>query len=268
MVATGRRPVAPPSRDGSRISHNEVIFDNAGASHSASDAHDLLLDSEDITAFLHEFTALLAERLSEDGGLTWCAVSLLRARKAGTAASSSPQAEALDELQNSFTDGPCMTAIREHTVIRVGDVREDSRWPDYHIAAAKQGVRSVLGLPFELEDDAWAGVNIYSAKPHDFGPEKIDAVQYQVDQASSALRLAVRLARHREAEKDLRAAMESRTVIDLAVGIIMGQNRCSQDDAFSVLKAASNHRNIKLRDLATDLVATTGSHSASTHFES
>jgi len=245
-----------------------VIFDNAGASHSASDAHDLLLDSEAITTFLHEFTALLAERLSEDGGLTWCAVSLLRARKAGTAASSSPQAEALDELQNSFTDGPCMTAIREHTVIRVGDVREDSRWPDYHIAAAKQGVRSVLGLPFELEDGAWAGVNIYSAKPHDFGPEKIDAVQYQVHQASSALRLAVRLARHRDAEKDLRAARESRTVIDLAVGIIMGRNRCGQDDAFSVLKAASNHRNIKLRDLATDLVATTGSHAASTHFES
>ena len=43
-------------------------------------------------------------------------------------ASSSPEAEALDETQNRFRNGPCPTAIREHTVVRVGDVAADSRW--------------------------------------------------------------------------------------------------------------------------------------------
>ena len=50
--------------------------------------------------------------------------------------------------------------------------------------------------------------------------------------------------------------MQHRTVIDLAVGIIMGQNRCgSQEEAVAILKTASNHRNMKLRDLAAELVA-------------
>ncbi|GAA4525791.1 hypothetical protein GCM10023160_19360 [Brachybacterium paraconglomeratum] len=81
------------------------------------------------------------------------------------------------------------------------------------------------------------------------------------------LRLAVRLARQRESEIDLRPALESWTVIDLAVGVIMGQNRCSQDEAVTMLKTASNHRKVTLRELATQLVASVSSEPARTVFE-
>src|SRR5699024_4549543 len=91
----------------------------------------LLLESEDITEFLRDFTELLARQLSLRGPDRWCAVTLLRDRRAATAVSSDAQGRALDDLQNRFTDGPCMTAIRENTVIRAGDLREDGRWPDY-----------------------------------------------------------------------------------------------------------------------------------------
>lgn len=262
-TAACRRPAraaGPSSGEGTPIS------DHTGSS-STADAYDLLLSSEDITAFLHELTAVLADRLSDGEQPAWCAVSLLREKRAGTVTSSSPQAEALDELQNGFADGPCLTAVRDHTAVRVGDVRDDPRWPDFHAAAADQGVRSVLGIPFELRGDAQAGLNLYSARPHDFGPEMIEMIRHEVHHASSALRLAVRLARHRDAEHDLHAAMASRTVIDLAVGIIMGQNRCSREDAVGILKAASSHRNLKLRDLAADLVASVDPRSPGTHFE-
>lgn len=84
---------------------------------------------------------------------------------------------------------------------------------------------------------------------------------------ADALRLAVRLARRRDSEVDLRAALQSRTVIDLAVGVIMGQNRCSQDEAVTMLKTASNHRKVTLRELATQLVASVSSAPARTVFE-
>lgn len=243
------------------------ISSNPAGSQPASGDYDSLLSNEDITTFLHEFTAMLAERLSDGDRAAWCAVSLLREKKAATVTSSSPQAEALDEVQNSFSDGPCMTAIRERTVVRVGDVRDDPRWADYHSAAAAQGVRSVLGVPFELQGEARAGLNVYSATPHDFSPDMVEWIHHEVHLASSALRLAARLARHRDAEQDLQAAMASRTVIDLAAGIIMGQNRCSQDEAVAILKAASNHRNQKVRDVAAELVASLNLDSPSTHFE-
>ena len=243
------------------------MLDHAEDDLSLSTMQTLLLESDDIQGFLQEFTDLLARQLSLGGPERWCAVSLLRDRKAATAASSSPQALTLDELQNSFTDGPCITAIRENAVIRAGDLRDDDRWPAYAAAALERGVRAVLGLPFHLGDEAKAGLNVYSATPHDFDPATIETIVLHVEQASSALRLAVRQALHSDAARDLRAAMESRTEIDLAVGILMGRNRCSQDEAVEILKTASNHRNVKLRDLATDLIASVSSAPPTTSFE-
>src|SRR5699024_10420784 len=177
------------------------------------------------------------------------------------------QSRSLDALQNRFTDGPCMTAIRENTVTRAGDLRDDGRWPEYGAAAVDQGVRAVLGVPFDLDEDAQAGLNVYSATPHDFDPGTVDSIVLEVEQASNALRLAVRMAHDRESHRDLRAAMEHRTVIDLAVGMIMGQNRCSQDEAVALLKTASNHRNMKLRELAAELMASVGSGPVTSSFE-
>lgn len=230
---------------------------------------DLLHHSEDITVFLREFTVELSRILSTDDEPVSCAISLLREKHAGSAASSSPQAQALDEMQGRFLEGPCLTAISENTITHVADTLADPRWPDYLPVAAEHGVRSILGVPFELggEPGAGAALNVYSSRPGNFSDATIEMVRHEVHQASSALQLAVRLDRHREAEVNLRAAMASRTPIDLAVGIIMGQNRCTQDEAVEILKTASSHRNIKLRDLAAGLVERANQRPADTHYE-
>ena len=56
-------------------------------------------------------------------------------------------------------------------------------------------------------------------------------------------------------------------MVDLAVGIIMGQNRCSQHEAFTILRTASGRSNMKLRDLAAQLVASVGEPAPQTHFD-
>jgi ANTAR domain len=43
------------------------------------------------------------------------------------------------------------------------------------------------------------------------------------------------------------AALSGRAVIDQALGIIMGQRRCSADEAFGVLREVSQTSNVKLR---------------------
>jgi hypothetical protein len=83
----------------------------------------------------------------------------------------------------------------------------------------------------------------------------IETVQSYAYHASKALRLAVRISQLAEAKNHLTAAMESRTVIDLAAGAIMAQNRCSQESAMKILKIASSSRNLKLRDIAASVVA-------------
>jgi GAF domain-containing protein len=228
---------------------------------------DQLLATEDITDFLNDFTATMAQALSTDSDEVWCAVTLLRPKRSTTVAASSPHAEALDEIQYHYGDGPCLTAAREHRLVYVRDTRTDPRWPAYGKAAAEAGILSALGVPMELGGEAAAGLDVYADTPNAYDQAILEAIQRQVAEASTILRLAVRLARHRDTEADLRAAMASRTTIDLAVGIVMGQNRCTQEKAFEILRAASSHRNIKLRDVAADLVATVGKGPASTHFD-
>ncbi len=229
---------------------------------------EVLLESQDITGFLDEFTATVAQALSTDGDEVWCAVTLLRPKRSTTVAASSPRAEALDEIQYHYGDGPCLTAAREHRLVHVPDTRTDPRWPEYGRAAAANGILSALGVPLDLGGEASAALDVYADRPHKFDPATIQVVQREVASASSALRLAVRMEKHRDAEADLRAAMASRTTIDLAVGIVMGQNRCSQEQAFDILRAASSNRNVKLRDLAAELVTTVGQGPATTHFDS
>ncbi len=54
-------------------------------------------------------------------------------------------------------------------------------------------------------------------------------------------------------------AMDSRAVIEQAKGILMGERRCSADDAFAILTKISQDANRKLRDVATALVDQTRS---------
>lgn len=56
--------------------------------------------------------------------------------------------------------------------------------------------------------------------------------------------------------EQMRQAMASRAVIEQAKGIVMGERRCSPDDAFAVLVQLSQDTNRKLRDVAAALVAT------------
>ena len=60
--------------------------------------------------------------------------------------------------------------------------------------------------------------------------------------------------------------MASRTTIDMAIGLVMARQGCTQDDAVALLTAASNHRNVKLRDVAAELVAAANDGPTSTHF--
>ncbi|WP_426987505.1 ANTAR domain-containing protein [Pseudarthrobacter sp. Y6] len=61
--------------------------------------------------------------------------------------------------------------------------------------------------------------------------------------------------------------LRSRTSIDVACGVIMGQNQCSYEEAFNILATASSHRNIKVRVLAESLLEDLSGGTPSTHFK-
>ena len=235
--------------------------------HTATFLQDMVLDSTDVDHFLHNFACVAADYLARFNHEVHCGVTLLRPRQAETLASSSPAALDLDRLQYSFGDGPCLTAVRTLAPVHVANTRTDKRWPAYTAAVADRGMLSILGVPIPLEGEADCGLNLYSSAADGFSPEAMAAAGAFAREASRSLRLAVRMAQLSDKADNLSAALESRTVIDLAVGMVMGQNRCSQAEAASILKAASSRRQVKLRNLAAELVHTVNDEAPFTHFE-
>ena len=68
----------------------------------------------------------------------------------------------------------------------------------------------------------------------------------------------MRIADQSKLNEDLYATLASRSVIDQAIGIVMAQQRCPDPEAFALLSRASQNRNIKVHDLAAEIVTTVG----------
>lgn len=226
--------------------------------HGRVQAQELLMHSKDITDFLDTLTSNLAQALSTDRHEVWCAVTLLHPQRPVTVASSSPQAEALDEVQYHDGDGPCLSAVRQGRVVHVSDTGTDSRWPAYGARAVEAGVFSVLAVPFELGAEAAAVLNVYACRAEAFDPAVLEVLHREMVEASTLVRLALRLAGHRDTTKDAPAPMPSRTTIDEAVGIIMERNQSTRQAALESLRAACDHRDLTLSQVAEVLVETLG----------
>jgi GAF domain-containing protein len=184
-----------------------------------------------------------------------------------TVAGSSARAVTLDRIEQTLGDGPCIEALRTKSVVLLADVDADPRWPDYQRQLAANGCRSTLGVPLEIGDDAAAALNFFGADTGLFTDDIIAEAAGFADLAGRALRLAVRLGTFQSRAEDLQSAMEHRTSIDLACGVIMAQNRCSQDQAMAILTRVSSNRNQKLREVAEDVLRHLTSEEVRTHFD-
>lgn len=131
----------------------------------------------------------------------------------------------------------------------------------------EHGLNSALAIPLVMDGTARAAMNLYTQHAGAFTDHDVATAQRYAALIAKAIRIAVRTATHVEAARHRQAAMESRTAIDMAIGIIMAQNRCRQEEAFAILRGASSHRNTKLRDLAEQIVSSIGHAKPTTAFE-
>ena len=229
---------------------------------------DMVLDSPDVEEFLAEFTAVAVTKFTNASGTVSCGVTVIRRKRGTSVACNDDRGRLLDEVQNGFGDGPCLTALRHGTSVHVPDTATEDRWRDYMHVAATQGVGSILAVALDLAGEAEAVMNLYATHTHGFTDIDVDIAETMAAYAARSLRLALRIAHLRNARDDLNAAMQSRTGIDTAIGIIMAQNKCTRDAAFAILSRASSHRNIKIRDLAASIIASvSGEQNVQAYFD-
>jgi hypothetical protein len=229
----------------------------------------LLSQVGDLTSFLNGMTGLASEVMTEAAGAkVECAVTLLRQKRPVTIAGSSELAVRLDEIEQGVGGGPCTEALRIGRPVLLEDVSTDTRWPVYCRALAAAGCGSCLGVPLDPGENAAAALNFFASPAGPITEPIVARATAFAESAGQATAVAVRIAAQHELTNDLKAAMEKRTVIDLATGIIMGQNRCTQDEAFKIMMKVSSNRNQKLSAVAEEVVGrVSGGRGVQTHFD-
>ena len=230
---------------------------------------EILVGAGNAAEFLSGLSGLAAAAVSEAAGDDIeCAVTLKLRRRPATVAASSARALELDNLEQALGDGPCIRALREMAPVLIDDVAKDSRWRTYCRQLTERNVHSTLGVPLEITADASAALNFFATSPGVFTADVYDKALGFAAAAHNALHLSVRINNAQNRADDLEAALESRTAINLACGVIMAQNRCSQEEAMEILTKVSSNRNRKLRDVAKELIEQLSGGSVQTHFDS
>jgi GAF domain-containing protein len=186
-------------------------------------------------------------------------ITLLRDEKAFTVAHHGEMALAADELQYAHGYGPCMDAGRGGVLLRVDDMRTEERWPDYvaHVVRSTP-VRSSLSVPLPYQGTSIGALNNYSTQPAAFAsPDSLRAGLEVAEVVAVAVANADAHHQLSEQTRNMRVAMESRAVIEQAKGVLMAQRHVDAEQAFEILREASQRYNRKLRDIAVGIVEST-----------
>lgn len=218
---------------------------------SFSDVATALFDAGSVEETLQKIVGLA--RLAVDG-CEAAGVFLFETGAVRTVAATSALVERVDQLQIDAGEGPCLDASAQAHSFCADDLLDDERWPTFGPLAVGAGIRSVLAYPLSAARPS--ALNLYAALPAAFGAmDRAQGVLFAT-LARHALDSAEDRASGEANTRNLGEALRTREVIGQAQGILMERERITAAQAFDVLRRASQHMNVKLREVAAALVET------------
>ena len=161
---------------------------------------------------------------------------------------SDPAAEKADKLQIEVQEGPGIAAVAEARTTVVHDTAADMRWPRWAAGMRDLHLGSVLAVQLWTSQLTLGALTLYAGPPRWFDADALAAAEVLGRHASIALSTA-------RQEESLRQAIDARTLIGRAQGILMERFAIDDQAAFEVLRRHSQNTNTKLNEVARILVS-------------
>lgn len=211
---------------------------------------------------LHQVSELTVEAIAaaDVAGLT-----MLVEGRHRTAVFTDELAPVVDQSQYDTGEGPCVDAFDKRQVFRIDSTREDGPWPVFRETAAAHGIGSTLSLPMEAGDRAVGAMNLYSYAERAFDQDDADDAGRFAAHAAAVLVNARAYWEAHPLSSRLAEAFQHSAAIEQAKGILMSVQGCDEQAAFELLVRASQRENVKLRDIAARIVASTIKRGPTSH---
>lgn len=226
-----------------------MSYQGAGSADDFAEMARALLAEEDVQDTLQKICDLAVETID---GCDHAGISFLKGRKVDTPAASDDVPRRVDAIQYEVNEGPCLDAIRDNEVFETGDLGREHRWPHFASRAqAETGITSMLAFRLFVEGDTLGALNLYSKAADAFSGESRTVGLVFAAHAAVALSSAIH-------EEQMEEALLSRDLIGQAKGILMAREGITAEEAFDMLRRASQRLNVKLRDIASGIVERSG----------
>jgi len=212
---------------------------------------DTLVDDFDLLEFLNTLT----ERCVQLLGIT--AAGLLLTDGTGhlqVVAASSERTRLLELFQLQTDQGPCLDCFRTGTAVSVDDLPAAGRWPRFTAAATEVGFAAVHALPMRLRTTVIGALNLFEVKSGALDQKKLRVGQALADIATVGLMQQRTIQAGQLMTEQLRAALNSRILIEQAKGLLAERLQIDVEQAFTILRSSARNRNRRLSDLAQALV--------------
>jgi hypothetical protein len=213
---------------------------------------DTMVDDFDVVEFQHRLVNDCVELLdcAEAGLLLVDAAGGLRVM-----ASSSERANALELLQTQNREGPCFECYRTGQPVFSENLAEDSeRWSTFAPTALRMGFASAQAFPMRVRGETVGALNLFRATPGRISPGDMTLGQGIADIATVALLQERALRESRSVVEQLQTALTSRVIIEQAKGVLAEQAQISVDAAFARLRAHARQHNLRLSEVARELI--------------
>ncbi len=155
-----------------------------------------------------------------------------------------------NQIQVKHGQGPCLAAAWEQPVVRVDDLTVETRWPAYvPDALATIPFRSILSFRLYTSDETLGSLTLYSRTAGNFAEDVEEIGLIFAAHAANAWTAS-------ERNMQFNSALASRDIIGQAKGMIMERYNIDAVQAFELLRRLSQDSNVKLAELARQLVET------------
>lgn len=182
-------------------------------------------------------------------GCEFAGISLCRRRgRLESRGVSGPVAARCEAFQCELGEGPGVDVVNDETILVSRNVADDPRWPVWGPCVAREdGIRGVLGVRLFSGAGVHGALTLYARRVASFTPQSLDYAVVLGTHVAAALRNV-------GSSEHLQAAIDSRTAIGQAQGILMERFGLDAARAFDVLSRISQNGNIRLVDVARRLV--------------
>ncbi len=173
-----------------------------------------------------------------------------------TIAATDQRMVALDDAQYESGTGPCLAVLDAEGSIYIEDAgKADERWEHFCRTAGQLGVCSTLSMHVATDvEEVAASLNFYAQRHLELSAGEIRRAESFAEQLAAAIQSVEAYSSTAKLAGDLAEAIRSRAVIDQAKGMLMAEQHITADEAFGQIVQLSQRGNVKVRDIAQEIV--------------